>query len=883
MRVFDFTLLSGYEFSGVDVAQGFRARLFAKNNVNAKFIFTELPTIRDMELYGSQKIKRGQIMSAHLFMTGRLDMSLSVKKEALLENEKENYEYDNIDEDGKVIRLYNSGEKSVEILCDEDGFVINESLFKNGKKYLENYYTDSLSYTELYNWDNDSNDGLNLGRRIFWNKQGQMVYEQCIYKDNVEYLFKNGEVIDNVEFLERFVKTLNLYSADIIYTTNGTLGFDFLFDNLVKKKEDRFLCDFHYVIIDEADSVLLDSAIMPLVISGVPRVQSNLYDVCDFFVTTLVEDIDYIEEDKAVWLTPKGVKFAESFFGISNFYGKENFEINRHVTLSLRAHKLLKNKKDYVVTDKKEVELFDGATGRLMHGVKLRGGQHQAIEAKEKVEISQEYRTVASVTFQNLFMMFDKMAGMSGTLMDAKDELFETYGKHVVRIPTNRPLKRVDRKDRYFKNGHDQFWTAVDDVIRLHETGQPVLVVLNSVTDTDLFSRLLIEKNIPHNVLNASNAFWEAQIIAGAGQLNAVTVATTMAGRGTDIKLGDGVKELGGLAVIGIGRMNNSRSERQARGRAGRQGDPGFSQYYVSLEDDIVGAEDDDKLQRYIDGKKRIGKRKIKRIVNQCQKLSVESEEMNRKKSLQYDQVLQRQRDLIYATRKNLLDGASVEQEKIVGIAKENISDFVNHFDCIQSNKKHGRRRGRKKDSDKNTNTQQYTSMLNRYILDNISYKLDAGLSKSDMQSAATVDIYGKGGDEAKLKGLIGRLGCADYVHLMGQQKLDDVYKHYDAYVAASQSEGFGLTLMEAIGSGLPIVGFDVRYGNQTFIDDGQNGYKIPITDEMDQKEKIKLLSERIVRMFTEDDMDAFSGHSYEKAKEYLTKEVVHRWIELLK
>lgn len=181
MRVFDFTLLSGYEFSGVDVAQGFRARLFAKNNVNAKFIFTELPTIRDMELYGSQKIKRGQIMSAHLFMTGRLDMSLSVKKEALLENEKENYEYDNIDEDGKVIRLYNSGEKSVEILCDEDGFVINESLFKNGKKYLENYYTDSLSYTELYNWDNDSNDGLNLGRRIFWNKQGQMVYEQCIY------------------------------------------------------------------------------------------------------------------------------------------------------------------------------------------------------------------------------------------------------------------------------------------------------------------------------------------------------------------------------------------------------------------------------------------------------------------------------------------------------------------------------------------------------------------------------------------------------------------------------------------------------------------------------------------------------------------------------
>lgn len=688
MRVFDFTLLSGYEFSGVDVAQGFRARLFAKNNVNAKFIFTELPTIRDMELYGSQKIKRGQIMSAHLFMTGRLDMSLSVKKEALLENEKENYEYDNIDEDGKVIRLYNSGEKSVEILCDEDGFVINESLFKNGKKYLVNYYTDSLSYTELYNWDNDSNDGLNPERRIFWNKQGQMVYEQCIYKDNVEYLFKNGEVIDNVEFLERFVKALNLCENDIcIMDRAGYLDYiQPLFENKGKSKLIAVLHSDHFYKIYEDESSL------------------------------------YMNYEYYYWF-----KYSEA---------------NRHVTLSLRAHKLLKNKKDYVVTDKKEVELFDGATGRLMHGVKLRGGQHQAIEAKEKVEISQEYRTVASVTFQNLFMMFDKMAGMSGTLMDAKDELFETYGKHVVRIPTNRPLKRVDRKDRYFKNGHDQFWTAVDDVIRLHETGQPVLVVLNSVTDTDLFSRLLIEKNIPHNVLNASNAFWEAQIIAGAGQLNAVTVATTMAGRGTDIKLGDGVKELGGLAVIGIGRMNNSRSERQARGRAGRQGDPGFSQYYVSLEDDIVGAEDDDKLQRYIDGKKRIGKRKIKRIVNQCQKLSVESEEMNRKKSLQYDQALQRQRDLIYATRKKLLDGASVEQEKIVEIAKENISDFVNHFDCIQSNKKHGRRRGRKKYNDKNTNTEQYTSILNRYILDNISYKLDAGLTLSDMQSAATVSDY---------------------------------------------------------------------------------------------------------------------------------------------
>ena len=534
------------------------------------------------------------------------------------------------------------------------------------------------------------------------------------------------------------------YSADIIYTTNGTLGFDYLFDNLVKKKSDRFLCDLNYVIIDEADSVLLDAAIMPLVISGVPRVQSNIYNLCDFFVTTLVEDIDYIEEDKAVWLTPRGVKFAESFFGIPNFYGKEYFEINRHVTLALRAHKLLKNKKDYVISPDGEVELFDGATGRLMHGVKLRGGQHQAIEAKEKVEISQEYRTVASVTFQNLFMLFDKMAGMSGTLVDAKDELFEVYHKRVVKIPTNRQMIRKDYKDKYFRNAREQFHTAANDVIELHKTGQPVLVVLNSVTDTDLFSRLMIQYNIPHNVLNASNAFWEAQIIAGAGQMNAVTVATTMAGRGTDIKLGDGVKELGGLAVIGVGRMENRRSERQARGRAGRQGDPGFSQYYVSLEDDIVGAEDDEKLEKYIDGKRWISKSRIRRIVNQSQRLNNEMAEINRRRSVQYDEVLQRQRDLIYATRKNLLSGARIEEEKIVGIARENIADFVEHFEYIKNNRKHYSLHGRKKYDDKNNenNTEQYISILNRYILDNISYKLDAGLSKSDMESVVTISNY---------------------------------------------------------------------------------------------------------------------------------------------
>ena len=508
------------------------------------------------------------------------------------------------------------------------------------------------------------------------------------------------------------------YRADIIYTTNSGLGFDYLFHNLVKKKEDRFLCDLNYCIIDEADAVLLDSAVMPLVISGVPRVQSNLYRVCDFFVTSLTEDIDYIEEDGAVWLTPKGVQYAENFFGIQNFYGKENFEINRHVTLALRAHMTLKNNKDYVVTDHGKVELFDGATGRLMHGVKLRGGQHQAIEAKEKIEISQEYRTVASVTFQNLFMMFDKMAGMSGTIMDAKDEMFDVYQKKVIKIPSNRPVQRVDRRDLYYVNAKQQFWAAANDLIKIHETGQPVLVVLNSVSDTDLFSRIMIEKNIPHNVLNASNAFWEAQIIAGAGQKGAVTIATTMAGRGTDIKLGKGVKELGGLAVLGIGRMDNVRSERQARGRSGRQGDPGFSQFYVSLEDDIVGAEDDEKIQRYIDEERHILKHKIKRIINQSQKLKVEMDEMGRKKSVQYDEVLQRQRDLIYKTRAQLLEGARVKEKLLLDIARENIVDYLQHQDTMD------------------------LAEINRYILDNVSYALDDGLKGVSLSDKKALELY---------------------------------------------------------------------------------------------------------------------------------------------
>ncbi len=509
-----------------------------------------------------------------------------------------------------------------------------------------------------------------------------------------------------------------MYQANIVYLTNGKLGFDFLFNNLIKKEEDRFMKDMYYVIIDEADAVLLDSAVMPLVVSGVPRVQSNLYGLCDFFVTTLKEGVDFICEDKAVWLTEKGVSYAESYFKIDHFYSPKNFEINRHVTLALRAHHILHNNKDYVVSDDNKINLVDAGTGRIMPGVNLRGGQHQALEMKEHLELSQETRTVASVTFQNLFLMFDKMAGMSGTITNEADEMFEIYRKKIVRIPTNRPIARVDRKDLYYPDAKNQFYQAVGLTIRVHKTGQPVLIVLETSTDTEIFSRLLMGQNIAHNVLNANNAFWEAEIIKGAGQINAVTVATSMAGRGTDIKLGEGVRELGGLAVIGVGRMSNIRTERQTRGRSGRQGDPGFSQFFVSLQDDVVGSEDNPKLEKYIDGKKRISKSRLKRIINKAQKFKEETESANRKNSVQYDRILQRQREFIYATRDNMLSGTRVEYKAIIDIARENINRFIDAQNTLD------------------------VSILTRYILDNISYGIDSDLMKLDLNNRDSVKSY---------------------------------------------------------------------------------------------------------------------------------------------
>ena len=571
---------------------------------------------------------------------------------------------------------------------------------------------------------------------------------------------KAGVTRDTNEKLDNDSKK-DVYNADIVYTTHGSLGFDYLLNNLVHSKEDRFMRDFYYVIIDEADSVLLDSASMPLVISGSPRVQSNLYGITDFFVTTLVEDDHYIVEDNKVWLTDKGIEYAQRYFRIDNLYSKENFDVLRHVVLALRAHYLMDKDVDYVVTDSGEIVLLDKSTGRKMNGMKLRGGSHQAIEEKERLKLSQEQRSVASITYQNLFNLFPKMSGMSGTIADGKDELLEVYHKQVVVIPPNKPMARKDLPDKYFKTSEEQFDAVIQETVRRHNTGQPVLLIASLISDTEMLSKLLVQENIEHSVLNANNAFWEAEIIKEAGQKNVVTVATSMAGRGTDIRLGSGVKELGGLCVLGIGRMNNTRDERQARGRAGRQGEPGVSIFYTSLEDDVCEILGEDFLEKYVEKDKHISKRRIKKLINKSQKIKSESSVFQRKNAVDYDSVMQRQRTIMYKTRNDLLDGKSLDENYLLSICEDNIKDFV------KSNKK----------------LDSYA--VHRYVLDNLSYRLQE-MDESTKNQKDYLVQYSKMAFNNKKKSLGDRF--SEYCRLCTLRAFDDSWVEEVDYLQQLQA-----------------------------------------------------------------------------------------------
>lgn len=466
-----------------------------------------------------------------------------------------------------------------------------------------------------------------------------------------------------------------MYNSDIIYTTNGNLGFDYLNDNLASNKEGKFLRPFDYAIIDEIDDILLDSAQTPLIIAGAPRVQSNHYGIVNTLMTTLVEGEDFIykEEKGEVWLTKQGAKEAESFFGIDHLYNEKNAVFARHIAYAMRAHKLYTKDKDYVIRGN-EMVLVDKGSGRLLEQTKLQGGLHQAIEAKEHVKLSPETRAMASITYQSLFKMFNKLSGMTGTGKVAEKEFRETYNMAVVRIPTNRPKQRIDYPDNLYVTLPEKVYASLEYIKEYHAKGNPLLVFVGSVEMSHLYSSLLLREGIAHNVLNAHNVAREAQIISESGQMGAVTVATSMAGRGTDIKLGKGVAELGGLIVIGTERMESQRVDLQIRGRSGRQGDPGMSKFFVSLEDDVIKKFGPSWVhKKYKDYQVQdmtqpevLKGRKYRNLVAKAQYSSDSAGRAARIHTLEYAESMNIQREMMYKERNRLIDG-SRDLEDVVG------------------------------------------------------------------------------------------------------------------------------------------------------------------------------------------------------------------------
>ena len=466
-----------------------------------------------------------------------------------------------------------------------------------------------------------------------------------------------------------------MYNSDIIYTTNSNLGFDYLNDNLASNKEGKFLRPFNYAIIDEIDDILLDSAQTPLIIAGAPRVQSNHYGIVNTLMTTLVEGEDFIykEEKGEIWLTKQGAKEAESFFGIDHLYNEKNAVFARHIVYAMRAHKLYTKDKDYVIRGN-EMILVDKGSGRLLEQTKLQGGLHQAIEAKEHVKLSPETRAMASITYQSLFKMFNKLSGMTGTGKVAEKEFRETYNMAVVRIPTNRPKQRIDYPDNLYVTLPEKVYASLEYIKEYHAKGNPLLVFVGSVEMSHLYSSLLLREGIAHNVLNAHNVAREAQIISESGQMGAVTVATSMAGRGTDIKLGKGVAELGGLIVIGTERMESQRVDLQIRGRSGRQGDPGMSKFFVSLEDDVIKKYGPSWVhKKYKDYQVQdmsqpevLKGRKYRNLVAKAQYSSDSAGRSARIHTLEYAESMNIQREMMYKERNRLIDG-SRDLEHVVG------------------------------------------------------------------------------------------------------------------------------------------------------------------------------------------------------------------------
>ncbi|MEG0823245.1 MAG: preprotein translocase subunit SecA [Erysipelotrichaceae bacterium] len=465
------------------------------------------------------------------------------------------------------------------------------------------------------------------------------------------------------------------YACDITYTTNSELGFDYLRDNMVTKKEERVMRGLNVAIVDEVDSILIDESRTPLIISGGARQTANLYKQADTFAKRLSEeDYEIDEKTKAIQLSEQGVTTAEKAFKITNLYDLEHTQLVHHIQQALKANFIMKNEVEYVVQDG-EIVLVDQFTGRLMKGRAYSDGLHQAIEAKEGVNVKQETSTLATITYQNFFRLYAKLAGMTGTAKTEEEEFLSIYNMRVVEIPTNSPVIRQDLRDAVFAKESAKFNALVDQIVELYATGEPVLVGTISVETSELVSKLLKAKKIPHEVLNAKNNAREAEIIAKAGQVKSVTIATNMAGRGTDIKLSDEARALGGLVVLGSERHDSRRIDNQLRGRSGRQGDPGFSRFYVSFEDEIMvrfGGEKAKKVLSGAMGEQQLESSIVSKLIETAQK-RVEGYNFDIRKSLlEYDDVLRQQREIMYDQRNYVL-----ENEDVHGVVNDMFSRVI--------------------------------------------------------------------------------------------------------------------------------------------------------------------------------------------------------------
>ncbi len=472
------------------------------------------------------------------------------------------------------------------------------------------------------------------------------------------------------------------YNCDVLYSTNNEIGFDYLRDNMVVRKEDRVQRPLNFAIVDEVDSVLIDEARTPLIISGGAMHSNNQYTDAQRFVRDLKENEDFIidEKTKSINLTDEGSKKCEKFYGIDNMYDIKYSALVHHINQALRANFTMKNEVDYVVQDGKVV-IVDQFTGRLMQGRAFSEGLHQAIEAKEGVKINEETKTLATITFQNLFRMYKKLSGMTGTAKTEEEEFRNIYNMYVIQIPTNKPVIRKDMADLIFATKQDKYNAIIKEIKERHATGQPVLVGTIAIETSELISNMLKKERIKHEVLNAKNHAREAEIIAKAGEIGSVTIATNMAGRGTDIKLGEGVKELGGLCVIGTERHESRRIDNQLRGRAGRQGDPGYTQFFVSFEDDLMVRFGTDRFKDLLQAAGlgttiNLRSKTMTRNVETAQK-KVEGNNFDIRKSLlQYDDVMGRQREIMYERRNEILDSDSIH-ESIINLIKDHIYNLV--------------------------------------------------------------------------------------------------------------------------------------------------------------------------------------------------------------